>query len=162
MSCFPDQTTENELKKPKAAAAELTEEEQNVLNDAEEAMDATWSEVFTSCCVRTPEEWGYAFVGLLAVLFFLYFFLVGLELLGNGAKVMTACSAGGLFGDDSNPIGGLMVGILVTVLLQSSSTTTSIVVSLVGAGTVTVDQGIYMIVSDKRKGMRHPKDFLEI
>ena len=46
-----------------------------------------------------------------------------------------------------------MVGILVTVLLQSSSTTTSIVVSLVGAGTVNVDQGIYMIVSEK-KGMK--------
>lgn len=59
---------------------------------------------------------------------------------------MTACSAGGLFGDESNPVGGLMVGILVTVLLQSSSTTTSIVVTLVGAGTVGVDQGIYMIM----------------
>lgn len=59
---------------------------------------------------------------------------------------MTACRAGTLFGDDTNPVGGLMVGILVTVLLQSSSTTTSIVVSLVGANTVTVDQGIFMIM----------------
>jgi sodium-dependent phosphate cotransporter len=38
-----------------------------------------------------------------------------------------------------------MVGILATVLLQSSSTTTSIVVSLVGSA-VSVNQGIYMIM----------------
>ena len=33
----------------------------------------------------------------------------------------------------NNPIGNLMTGVLVTVLLQSSSTTTSIVVSMVAA-----------------------------
>jgi len=58
--------------------------------------------------------------------------------------VLTGCVAGSLFGDDMNPIAGLMVGILATVLLQSSSTTTSIIVALVGAEAVSVDQGIYM------------------
>jgi sodium-dependent phosphate cotransporter len=109
-------------------------------------MDATWAEVCTACCVHSPEEWGVAFLGLLAVLFFLYFFLFGLELLGSGAKVMGGCSAGELFGDETNPIAGLMIGILATVLLQSSSTTTSIIVSLVGADSVSVKQGIYMIM----------------
>ena len=33
----------------------------------------------------------------------------------------------------SNPVAGLMIGILATVLVQSSSTTTSIVVSMVAA-----------------------------
>jgi sodium-dependent phosphate cotransporter len=33
-----------------------------------------------------------------------------------------------------NPIAGLMIGILGTVLLQSSSTTTSIVVAMVSSG----------------------------
>lgn len=33
-----------------------------------------------------------------------------------------------------NPVVGLMIGILVTVLVQSSSTSTSIIVSMVGAG----------------------------
>ena len=86
------------------------------------------------------------FIGVCLVLFFLYFFLFGLDLLGSGSKVMGGCSAGALFGDDVNPIAGLMIGILATVFLQSSSTTTSIVVSLVGAGTVSVNQGIYMIM----------------
>eukprot|EP00980_Cylindrotheca_fusiformis_P000268 scaffold65_cov102-Cylindrotheca_fusiformis.AAC.4 len=109
-------------------------------------MDATWGDVCKACCVRSPAEWGLVFVGILLLAFFLYFFLLGLDLLGSGAKTMGGCAAGALFGDDMNPIAGLMVGIVATVLLQSSSTTTSIVVSLVSAGTVSVDQGIYMVM----------------
>ena len=33
----------------------------------------------------------------------------------------------------TNPVAGLMMGVLVTVLVQSSSTSTSIVISMVGA-----------------------------
>ena len=111
----------------------------------EEYGDATWSEVCNACCVHSPQEWGMIALGILGVCFFLYFFLVGLDLLGTGAKVMSGCKAGELFGDDTNPIAGLMIGILATVLLQSSSTTTSIIVSLVGSA-INVDQGIYMVM----------------
>mmetsp|Transcript_14838 Transcript_14838/g.35944 ORF Transcript_14838/g.35944 Transcript_14838/m.35944 type:complete len:155 (+) Transcript_14838:1490-1954(+) len=92
------------------------------VNDPAYEMDATWGEVCTACCVKSPAEWGMAFLGLFGCLFFLYFFLLGLNLLGSGAKVMGGCAAGALFGDDMNPIAGLMVGIVATVLLQSSST----------------------------------------
>ena len=108
--------------------------------------DTTWADVCKACCVRSPAEWGIVFLLVVGVLFFLYFFLFGLNLLGSGAKVMGGCAAGALFGDDLNPIAGLMVGIVATVLLQSSSTTTSIVVTLVGAESVSVRQGIYMIM----------------
>ena len=134
--------TESDMKPKKAVDDDL---QQEIVDEANEAMNATWNEVFTSCCVHTPEEWGYIGVGVLLVCFFLYFFLLGLELLGTSAKVMTGCQAGELFGDDTNPIAGVMVGIIATVLLQSSSTTTSIIVSLVGT-TISVDQGIYMVM----------------
>jgi sodium-dependent phosphate cotransporter len=111
----------------------------------EQVGDATWAEVCNACCVHSGQEWAMIALGIFLVCFFLYFFLLGLDLLGNGAKVMCGCTAGELFGDDTNPIAGLMVGILATVLLQSSSTTTSIVVSLVGSA-VSVRQGIYMIM----------------
>jgi sodium-dependent phosphate cotransporter len=107
--------------------------------------DATWNEVYRTCCCHSPAEWGVISVGIFFVCFFLYFFLFGLELLGTGAKVMSGCKAGELFGDDTNPIAGLMVGILATVLLQSSSTTTSIIVSLTGSA-ISVKQGIYMVM----------------
>ena len=58
---------------------------------------------------------------------------------------MSGCGAGERFGDDTNPVAGLMIGILVTVLLQSSSTSTSIIVSLIGEA-ITVQQGIYMVM----------------
>jgi sodium-dependent phosphate cotransporter len=112
---------------------------------ADEFGDATWGEVLQTCCCHSPSEWGVISVGFFFVCFFLYFFLFGLDLLGTGAKVMTGCKAGELFGDDTNPIAGLMVGILATVLLQSSSTTTSIIVSLTGSA-ISVKQGIYMIM----------------
>jgi sodium-dependent phosphate cotransporter len=112
---------------------------------ADEFGDATWGEVVKTCCCHTPAEWGVISVGIFFVIFFLYFFLFGLTLLGNGAKVLTGCKAGELFGDDTNPIAGLMVGILATVLLQSSSTTTSIIVSLTGSA-ISVRQGIYMVM----------------
>jgi len=124
---------------------EPTKEEKQ-LEELEEATEATWSEVAQACCIHSGQEWAMIFVGVCLVLFFLYFFLFGLDLLGSGAKVMGGCSAGELFGDDVNPIAGIMIGILATVFLQSSSTTTSIVVSLVGAGSVSVNQGIYMIM----------------
>lgn len=115
-------------------------------NDPAFIQDATWGEVFQACCVHTPEDYGKLFLGLIAVCFFLFFFLVGLDFLGTGAKVMSGCAAGALFGDETNPIAGLMIGILATVLLQSSSTTTSLIVSLVGADTVSVKQGIFMVM----------------
>jgi sodium-dependent phosphate cotransporter len=113
---------------------------------AEEMGDATWGEVFRTCCVHTPQEWGMIFIGIVAVLFFLYFFLVGLDLLGNSAKVIGGCTAGALFGDQTNPVAGLMIGILATVLIQSSSSSTSIIVSLVGADSITVKAGIFMVM----------------
>ena len=118
--------------------------------DEDEFGEATWEEVVQSCCCHTMEEWFWIGLRMLCVLTFLYFFLFGLELLASGAKVMSGCRAGEMFGDDTNPIAGVMVGILATVLLQSSSTTTSIIVSLVGdndgSGTITVSQGIYMVM----------------
>ena len=108
--------------------------------------DASWSEVCNACCVHTPAEWGFIFIGICLVCFFLYFFLLGLNLLGTAAKVIGGCTAGALFGDDTNPVAGVMVGILCTVLMQSSSSTTSIIVSLVGAGQVSVRSGIFMVM----------------
>jgi sodium-dependent phosphate cotransporter len=111
----------------------------------EDIGDASWGEVFQACCVHTPAEWGWVFLGIFLVCFFLYFFLLGLNLLGSSAKVIGGCTAGALFGDQTNPVAGVMVGILATVLIQSSSSTTSIIVSLV-PDVVSVKAGIFMVM----------------
>ena len=46
----------------------------------------------------------------------------------------------------SNPIVGLMIGILFTVLVQSSSTCTSVIVSLVAAGGLDVKTAVPMVM----------------
>lgn len=83
---------------------------------------------------------------ILGFLTALYLFLVGLKLMGEAFKTLGGCEAGVLFDFVNNPIAGLMVGILSTVLVQSSSTSTSIVVSLVGSGGMTVKQAIPVIM----------------
>ncbi|KAL7499799.1 hypothetical protein ACHAWT_007913 [Skeletonema menzelii] len=108
--------------------------------------DATWAEVGRACCVHSPMEWGKIFIGVCAAFFFLYFFLFSLELLGNAAKVLGGCTAGGIMGDNVNPVAALVIGELATALVQSSSTTTSIIVSLVGASAISINTGIYMIM----------------
>ena len=117
--------------------------------EAEELLEelhyATWGDVYQACCVHTSSEWGWILLGLMTVFFFLYWFMFSLEVLGSSAKVLTGCSAGALFGDDTNPVAGVMVGLISTVLLQSSSTTTSIIISLTGS-VITLNQGIYMIM----------------
>jgi sodium-dependent phosphate cotransporter len=112
----------------------------------EEIGDATWSEVVSACCVHDGAGWFKIFIGVCGALFFLYFFLFSLELLGNAAKVLGGCSAGGLMSDETNPVASLVIGELATALVQSSSTTTSIIVTLVGADAVSVKSGIYLVM----------------
>jgi len=76
----------------------------------------------------------------------LWLFLCGLGLMGSSFKVLGGKSAGNLFGWITDPIVGLMVGILATVLVQSSSTSTSIVVGLVGSDIMTVQTAIPIIM----------------
>lgn len=112
----------------------------------EDPDDTTWGEVFKTCCCHSPVAWAGILFKLFWAAFFLFLFILGLEILGDGAQILTGCAAGALFGDDMNPVSGLMIGIVCTVFLQSSSTTTSIVVTLVGAGAISVNQGIYMVM----------------
>ena len=66
--------------------------------------------------------------------------------MGSSFKVIGGCTAGSLFEGLSNPVAGVVVGVIATVLVQSSSTTTSIVVSLVGADAMTVPIAIPIIM----------------
>jgi sodium-dependent phosphate cotransporter len=66
------------------------------------------------------------------VLGLVYLFLVSIRLMGSAVKVLGADAASDLFSGVANPFAGLAVGTLATVLVQSSSTTTSTIVGLVG------------------------------
>jgi solute carrier family 34 (sodium-dependent phosphate cotransporter) len=75
-----------------------------------------------------------------------WFFILNLKLLGSGFKLLGGKDSANMFDVVDNPFSGLMVGILATVLVQSSSTSTSIIISLVGAGEMSVKNAISMIM----------------
>lgn len=76
----------------------------------------------------------------------IYTFLVGVSSLESGIKVMGADTQEMLFSSVSNPIAGLFIGILGTVLVQSSSASTSIIVGLVGTGALGVADAVPMVM----------------
>lgn len=74
---------------------------------------------------------------LVAVLGGLYFFICSLTLLADAFRLLGGREAGSALGKSdlfNNPVAGVMMGVLATVLVQSSSTTTSITVALTAAG----------------------------
>ncbi len=89
-----------------------------------------------------PPKWARA----VAVLVLLYLFLAGVSALSEGIESMGSGFQEGLFSSVSNPLAGLFVGILATVLVQSSSVTTSTVVGLVGTGLLGVNDAIPVIM----------------
>jgi len=85
-------------------------------------------------------------VNTLIILFLLWLFLVGLSLMGNAFKGLSGKGAAQLIGSVDNPVAGVAFGVLGTVLLQSSSTSTSVVVTMVAAGILSVHNAIPIIM----------------
>lgn len=82
----------------------------------------------------------------ISVPFLLYAFLFGLDLMSNSFKILSGKGMNLLFSSITNPIAGVMIGIIATVLLQSSSTTTSIVVAMTGSNIIDVKTAIPIIM----------------
>ena len=76
---------------------------------------------------NTPTVWAYEFGGTFPICFRLYFLLLGLNLLGSPAKVVDGCTAGAIFGDQTNPVAAVMIGSLATFVIQLFWSTTSMV-----------------------------------
>lgn len=69
---------------------------------------------------------------LLALL--VYVMLLAVSMIGSGFKFATGDHAKSLFSFASNPVMGLIIGMVCTALIQSSSTVTSIIVGMVAGG----------------------------
>lgn len=83
-------------------------------------------------------------VVLLALI--LYAFLVSIGLMGAAFKIFGKGVADQLMTMTANPFVGLFTGILATTMVQSSSTTTSITVGLLAAGSLTIEGAIPIIM----------------
>ena len=63
-----------------------------------------------------------------------YLMLLAVSMIGSGFKLAAGDHAKTLFTFASNPIMGLIIGMVATALIQSSSTVTSIIVGMVAGG----------------------------
>ncbi|CAK0844760.1 unnamed protein product, partial [Prorocentrum cordatum] len=111
-----------------------------------ESRDKAWSQ-------RTgPEKVLFVIIQVLKVVMavgLLYIFLISLSMMGNAFKVIGGPTAGKVFRNNAifdNPFAGCSLGILATVLVQSSSTSTSIIITMTAAGLIDPKNAIYMIM----------------
>ena len=99
---------------------------------------------------RTPDARRRAWlVGAARALYFLallYAFFFSIELMSEAFKLAGRGFAETLINTAADPVAGLIIGFLATSLIQSSSTTTTIVVGLVAADTLTVPLAIPIIM----------------
>ncbi|WP_136090179.1 Na/Pi cotransporter family protein [Auritidibacter ignavus] len=70
----------------------------------------------------------------LSVIAAIYVLITAVNVIGSGFKIATGDQAEDLFSFASNPLVGLMIGVVATALTQSSSTTTSVTVGMVAGG----------------------------
>ncbi len=83
---------------------------------------------------------------IVSIFLLLYIFLLGIKFTGSSFKLFGSDFAEQLITIYSNPFAGLFTGILVTSIIQSSSTTTSLVVGLAGSGILPIESAIPIIM----------------
>lgn len=76
----------------------------------------------------------------------LYMLIVAISVIGDGFKALSGDAAVGLFEFAAHPLIGLFVGILATAMVQSSSTTTAVVVSAVGVGVLPLETAVPIVM----------------
>lgn len=80
------------------------------------------------------------------MLILLYLFLLSISLLGSAFKLFGKGFAEQLVNTTSDPFVALVIGILVTSVVQSSSVTTSLLVGLVGGGAISLAGAIPIVM----------------
>ena len=86
------------------------------------------------------------FVKTAGIISSLYLFLVGIAGMSSAIKGMGSEFAETVLTTTSDPFIALFIGIFSTVLFQSSSTTTSLIVGMVSSGSLTIASSIPMIM----------------
>jgi sodium-dependent phosphate cotransporter len=83
---------------------------------------------------------------LVAMAGLLYLFILAITLLGSSFKLAGREFAESIFSATSNPMAGLIIGLLATAIMQSSSVTTSTIVAMVGTGFLSFESAIPMVM----------------
>ena len=89
----------------------------------------------------------FGFSSVLELLCGLALFLYGMDVMGDSLKKSAGNSLKTFLGKmTTNPIKGFLLGLIVTLVIQSSSATTVMVVGFVSSGTMTLIQSVGVII----------------
>ena len=95
----------------------------------------------------TLEAAKFGFSNVLALFCGLALFLYGMDIMGDSLKKSAGSSLKTFLGKmTTNPIKGFLLGLLVTLVIQSSSATTVMVVGFVSSGAMTLTQSVGVII----------------
>ncbi|MFH1764294.1 MAG: Na/Pi symporter [Gemmatimonadota bacterium] len=95
---------------------------------------------------RGAGSWLPTFLRVVYFLFLLYLFFTSIELMSTAFKLAGRGFAEQLINTVSDPVAGLILGFVATGIIQSSSTTTTIVVGLVASGALTIELAVPIIM----------------
>lgn len=73
-------------------------------------------------------------------------FLLSLDIMGNSFLSLRQTAAETILSVTSNPFIGLFIGLLLTAVIQSSSTSTSMIVALVGSGALSLSAAVPIVM----------------
>ena len=95
----------------------------------------------------TLDAGSFGISGVLALLCGLALFLYGMDVMGDALKKSAGSSLKTFLGKmTTNPVKGFLLGLCVTLVIQSSSATTVMVVGFVNSGTMTLIQSVGVIM----------------
>lgn len=93
-----------------------------------------------------PRTYSNKVIPILITLFGLLFFMFSIDLLTVSMTQINNDFASQLFVATNNPFVGLFIGLLMTALIQSSSTVTAMVVAVVASGSLTLGQAVPVVM----------------
>jgi len=85
---------------------------------------------------------GKSLIVILAILLF----LLALDIMGNSFLSLRQSAAETLLSITDNPFVGLFIGLLLTAIIQSSSTSTAMIVALVGSGALSLSSAVPIVM----------------
>jgi len=81
-----------------------------------------------------------------SAVFIVFVFLLSISMMGQAFNLLTESTAQSILTATSNPFIGLFIGLLVTALIQSSSSSTSMIVAAVAVGSVSFENAVPIIM----------------
>ena len=95
---------------------------------------------------QTPVDSGNMFFTVGSSVVIIFIFLLSINLMGQAFNLLTETAAQSILTITSDPFIGLFIGLLITALIQSSSSSTSMIVAAVAVGSISFEDAIPIIM----------------